>query len=187
VFSTLFTDRLEWILEGQHAAVNPSLPVCRNGCVETSTTEIKGNLDQTAIELAQFAKTAADLLARSAKKSLGKSAAAQVRTDSIRAKKKADEFVKKANEVLLKFPAVSRMCPNAAQLCATVDRQADILTLRGLYKQARAAVKRITARRYFNTTFKTTRTDQLVANAKAVEARGQLELDKLPRFASECR
>jgi hypothetical protein len=187
VFTTSFKDQLTWNLAGKSATASATTPVCLGGCIGTSTTEIKGSLDAAALKLAKLTKDAATFLASQAKVKLRGTAAAKAGTDAIRAGRKADQFVKTANALSVQFPAVVKSCPNAAEVCQTVDRNSVIQALQGLYAQQRNSVKRIITRGYFNSTGRTNRTDKIIEAAKAAEQEGLAAISKLPRFATECK
>jgi hypothetical protein len=186
-FSALFKDQLTWTLGSKTAVANSSLTVCPGGCLGTSTTEIKGSLDAVALKLADLTNQAADFLAKEAKTKLKGSALKKVSQDAVRAKKKALQFVERANALTIQFPAVVKSCPNSSTACSTVDRGQVISDLQKLYAQQRNAVKRIIARASFSLTGKTTRMNALVEEAKATEATGKAGLVDLPRFSTECK
>ena len=187
VFTASFKTELAWTLSGQTATVNAATPVCPGGCIDTATSEIKGALDQVALDLATLTKQSADILAASARQSLGRAAASRAATDAQRAKRRADLFVEEANSLTVDFPAVTKTCPNAPQFCKTVDRFDTIEALKGLYANQRNAIKRIIARSNFRKTKTTKRDEQIVNQAKGLENQGLLALGRMPRFATECK
>jgi len=196
------TDQATWRLNGLTTDVSNSLKVCDDSCIETATGAITGQLNQVAIDLADAANDAADLLAASparrssgtasAKKVSGRRASrttAQDRRDAERARKAAQEYAKKAQELVLQIPAVIKNCPEAPNFCATVDRGETISQLRVLYAESRNTVKRVVARAYFKATGSTkdVPSDPIYKRGIKLEAKGNSELDKLPRFATECK
>lgn len=189
VFVTAFKDSLTWTLGNRSATITSSTAVCVGGCVGTSTTGIKGSLDEAALKLANFAKRAASYLDSQAKKQLSRSAAAQVSKDVVRAKRRADAYLKEANALTLNFPAVVKNCPNAAQVCQTVDNGAAIERLKGLYQQLVKAATRAVARgdfRFDKNTGKT-RGNAIIVGAKAAQQVGLTALAGLPRTSTECK
>jgi hypothetical protein len=205
------TDQATWRLNGLNTDVSNSLPVCSGSCIETATGAITGQLNQVAIDLADAANDAADLLAASpARRSSSTAAAKQVssrrvsrtvsgrrvsrttaqdRRDAERARKAAQDYEKKARELVLQIPAVIKNCPEAPNFCATVDRGETISQLRVLYAESRNTVKRVVARAYFKATGSTkdVPSDPIYKRGIKLEATGNSELDKLPRFATECK
>lgn len=186
VVSAEFKDEIVWSLMNGSARLSFASAVCAGGCVDVSTAAIKGNLDLTALELANLTKAAADFLKIRARAMLSATRARGVAIDAERAKRKADMFVRRANDLLIQFPAIVKTCVTAPTVCSSVDRSATIKLLKRLYAEQRNAVKRIIARAYFRSTGRTTRSDSLVARAKAVEQLGLVSLQQLPVVATEC-
>jgi len=183
-FSLQFKDPLTWTLADRTTQITTTTAVCPGGCTQVSTVEIDGELDAVATQFAQLTNRAADFLLHNPK--LAASERAALIKDGDRAKRKAQEFVKRAQELRLEFPQIIRNCPKNPIGCTTVDRMPTIDALKALYRQQFAAARRIIARAYFNRTGKTNRGDAMVAQAKRLLATGDASLAKLPRFATEC-
>lgn len=189
---------LVWELNGQKVSASNSLSVCTGECIDTAVGEIRGELDDIAVQIAQLTIDAAELLASA--DSAGASAAsgkkrrrrnqatvARDRADAERAEAKAQSYVTQSKALTIQFPDVVKNCPEAPQYCETVDRGPVIAQLRALYAEARNTAQRTMARAYFRQTGSTNRRDALVRKAKQLEAQGAAELDKLPRTETVCK
>ena len=189
---------LVWELNGQKVSASNSLSVCTGECIDTAVGEIRGELDDIAVQIAQLTIDAAELLASA--DSAGASAAsgkkrrrrnqatvARDRADAERAEAKAQSYVTQSKALTIQFPDVVKNCPEAPQYCETVDRGPVIAQLRALYAEARNTAQRTMARAYFRQTGSTNRRDSLVRKAKQLEAQGAAELDKLPRTETVCK
>lgn len=188
VFVVPFKDQATWKLGSTTATITSTSPVCQGGCVGTSTADITSSLDDAAIKLAELAKKSADYLNAQAKKQLSTSAAKKVSSDVVRSKRKAEALYKEARSLTLGFPAVIRSCPNAAQVCKSVDNGAVIDRLKGLYQQLFKMSARAVARGDFRVAGSTanTRGNALVLGAKAAQQAGLTALTNLPRTSTQC-
>ncbi len=189
---------LVWELNGQKVSASNSLSVCTGECIDTAVGEIRGELDDIAVQIAQLTIDAAEVLASAddagASASKGKrrrarsqAVVARDRADAERAKAKAQSYVTQSKALTIQFPDVVKNCPEAPQYCETVDRGPVIAQLRALYAEARNTAQRTMARAYFKQTGSTNRRDALVRKAKQLEAQGGAELDKLPRTETVCK
>jgi len=181
------SEKATWIVNGQSVVIDNTLKTCDGKCVDTPVGNIKGDLDQVAIALSALMNRAAAALASLEGNKVDKGDQARNERDAQRARKKAEEYERIAKALTIQFPAVVKTCPEAPQLCATVDRQGTIEALRGLYANQRNTVTRVMARVLFRSTGETARRQKFVREAKALEAKGLAQLGKLPRFATECK
>ncbi len=201
-FGLILTDPatpITWELNGQKVSASNALSVCAGECIDTAIGEIRGDLDDIALELAQLTIDAADVLAaaddssasgaskRRASRRRFSAAAAKNRADAERAKAKAQGYVTQSKALTIQFPDVVKNCPEAPLFCETVDRGPVIAQLRNLYAEARNTAQRTMARAYFRQTGATNRRDALVRKAKQLEAQGSADLDKLPRTETVCK
>jgi hypothetical protein len=184
-FTTTFKDQVSWTVGSRVATATATTPVCPGGCIGTSTTEVKGQLDQVALDLAKRVGAAATTLERAANKQ-GAVAASKGKTDAARAKRRANQALELARSITLQIPAVVRSCPNTPPTCATVDNSKAINDLRAIYAQFRNSIVRIYSRANFRETGMTSRQNRLIQEARAVEASGADALAKLPRFTTQC-
>jgi hypothetical protein len=168
---------LKWQLGTKTVELSGTTPVCTGECIETAVGGTTAKLDEVAVKLSELSQKAAAFLESTAPKEA---------TDSARSAARAARYSERAKTLLLEFPVIIRNCPAAPKTCSTVDRGPTIARLRGLYAEAVNSVKRITARAYFRKTGKTNRNDPLVKQAIELEKVGNAELNKLPRFATEC-
>jgi hypothetical protein len=180
-------ETVTWNINGKRVTIDSALKTCSGRCVDTPVGSIKTALDETAIELSAIVLRAAKALASLSDNRAVVSQSGKSGVDIQRAARKAAEFERAAKAITIDLPSVIKTCTEAPALCKTVDRQSAIDTLRGLYANQRATVKRIMARVSFRMTGKTTRRDQLVRRAKSLEGKGVAELAKIPRFATECK
>ena len=190
---------LVWDLNGKKITASSSLPVCAGECVDTPVGQVRGELDELAVELAQLTIDAANILAAAAPEeamSRGddrrsrrrRRAQAQAdRTDAERAKAKARSYVDQSKALTIEFPDVIKNCPAAPQYCETVDRGETIDQLRALFVVSRNQAQRTIARAYFRETGATNRKDQLVKKAKQLETQGLANLNQLPRTETVCK
>ena len=180
-----FADGTSWTLTGGTSVAQKTLAACPGSCAETSVVDVKGNLDAAALQLAAIAASAADELAK-ARKKLEPKSFQSIQIDAKRAKARADKYLKQVRELLLQYPAVVQNCPSPIPQCVTIDRQATIEGLRGLYAQLFNLVKRTAGRGDFKKTGMTSRINKLVVSAKSVRDSGLTGLNALPRNATEC-
>lgn len=203
-FSVVLTDpatQLVWDLNGRKASASNSLPVCDGECINTSIGEVRGELDDLALQISQLTIDAANVLAAAAGDNASGAAAGSARAskrrraaqiaaaavDAERAKAKANSYLQQSNALTIQFPDVVKNCPEAPQYCETVDRGPTIDQLRALFVVARNQAQRTIARAYYRQTGATNRKDQLVAQAKALEAQGIADLNQLPRTETVCK
>lgn len=193
------TENITWNLTGNSAS-NSSLPSCTGECNEFPVGNVKAELNQVAVQLANLTKAAAQELkqaavndSRNASNAKKSDTAKKIERASVddfvdaeRAIARADEQIRVANQLLLEIPSLTITCPNAPRTCKKVDRINTIDGLRALYAEARNAIKRITARTNFRKSGQTKRNEPAVVNAIKLEQKGLSELDKVPRFAEEC-
>jgi hypothetical protein len=175
-----------WDINGSSVTAGTNLPTCDGQCTDTPTGNVTGNLDRIAGELSEIMNRAAQLL-ESARGNLTRAQVQRNKRDAERAKKKAEQYQARANFYTIEFPAVVKTCPQAPELCVSVDRGVTLDSLRDLYANQRNSVQRTMARSYFRNTNKTNRDDSLVKQAKQLEAEGITELLKLPRVVVECK
>jgi ABC-type transporter Mla subunit MlaD len=175
-----------WNINDSKVTIDASLPTCDGQCADVPTGAINGNLDRIASELSAVMNRAAQLLA-SAKANLNADQRARNRRDAQRAARKAAEYEALAKSILVKFPAVVKTCPQAPELCVSVDRGVALDSLRNLYANQRNSTMRTVARSYWRNVNRTRRDDSLVKQAKALETEGITELLKLPRVVVECK
>ena len=192
---------LMWTLNGLQAVASTALPICSGECVDTPVGSITEQIDQLAVQIAALTKQAAAILssaeatvAKTSKVSSKKKtrtqariAASADRVDAERATAKANGYVTQSQELTIQIPDVVKNCPEAPQLCQTVDNGPTIDALRNLFAQARNTAQRTIARAYFRNTGATTRKDSLVAQAKSLESQGLAQLDQIPRTSTECQ
>lgn len=169
---------LKWQLGSKAVELTSSTPVCVGECIETAIGGTTAKLDKIAVRLAKLSQRAAAFL---------DSTSPQQATDSARAAARAERYSERARTLLLEFPLIIRNCPAAPRACSTVDRGPTIARLRGLYAEAVGSVKRSVSRAYFRKGGKTDRSDPLIKQALELEKLGNAELNKLPRFATECK
>jgi hypothetical protein len=171
-----------WNINQETIRLDSTLPACAGECTEVSTGTIQEELDEVAVELSALVVKAAEALKSS------KVRRKRDKVDFRRAKKKAAEYVASARALTIQIPEVTKTCPDAPQLCVTVDRGPVISQLSGLYAVQRNSVRRTIARAYWRNTGSTgSRTrKRLVRKAVALEKRGNAALAELPRFAEDC-
>lgn len=203
-FSVIMTNpatQLVWDLNGRKASASNALPVCDGECIDTAIGEVRGEIDDLALQIAQLTIDAANVLAAAAGENASGSAAGSTRVskrrraaqiaaaavDAERAKAKALSYLQQSNSLTIQFPDVIKNCPEAPQYCETVDRGPTIDQLRALFVVARNQAQRTIARAYYRQTGATNRKDQLVAQAKALEAQGIADLNQLPRTETVCK
>lgn len=180
------TDSVTWNLNGKSVVINKSLPLCDGLCLDNPTGAVTGNLNKVASDLSKIMTQAAQSLSAAKATSAG-SRTAKNKKDGERARKKAAAYEKTAKEIIIGIPAVIKTCPEAPAFCQTIDRQSSIESLKGLYANQVNSIKRTIARAYFRNTGMTSRMDNLVKQAKALEQQGLAELAKLPRFETQCK
>lgn len=200
------TDSTVWKINSSTSPTASSLPVCSGECVDTPTGAITGDLDRIAVALADAVNDGANLLAASPAMELpekrvrgrdtsrvqGRSKRVsglshEDRADIARARRLAAEYRERSRALLLQVPAVIQNCPDAPAFCQTVDRGPTINALIGLYAEARNTTKRVVSRAYFRQTGRTNRNDPIIRRAIRLEEEGLAQLEKLPRFATECK
>lgn len=171
-----------WNINQETIRLDSTLPACAGECTEVSTGTTQEELDEVAVELSALVVKAAEALKSS------KVRRKRDKVDFRRAKKKAAEYVASARALTIQIPEVTKTCPDAPQLCVTVDRGPVISQLSGLYAVQRNSVRRTIARAYWRNTGSTgSRTrKRLVRKAVALEKRGNAALAELPRFAEDC-
>lgn len=160
--------------------LDSTIPDCAGQCTEVSSAEITGELDAIAEQLSQLVVKAADVLKSSTVRRK------RDRNDVERAKRKAAQYEAAVKELTIQIPDVTKTCPEAPQLCVTVDRGSVIERLKGLYAVQRNSVRRLITRAYWRNTGRTRRNDRLVRQALALEKDGLAALAELPRFAEDC-
>ena len=186
-------DTFTWNINQEKVVISSSLAVCVGRCIDVPVGTIKGDLDQIAIDLSALMNKAAAVLVSVKDKAPVKSKAdiqrqrSRSRLDAVRSNKKAAEYERIAKALVIQYPSVVKVCPEAPQFCVAVDRQGTIDALRGLYANQRNSVVRVMARVLFRSTGNTSRRQKLVKEARALEQKGLDQLGKLPRFATECK
>jgi hypothetical protein len=184
-----------WTLNGQTVSLYETLRGCDGGCANINSADVIKNLDKIALELSGIAQQTAKAVAKArrgaihaqiSKKLTPKDNLLKVRRDTIRTSKRAKALEEEAYRLTINLPAVTKSCPNAPQYCETIDRWNTIGALRGLYAHLVNLTKRQTARFFFVEIGETKRNRARVVRAKKLEKIGNGELDKLPRFATEC-
>ena len=192
---------LTWTLNGLQAVASTALPICSGECIDTPVGSIIEEINQLALQIANITKQAAAILssaeatvAKTKQVSSKKKTRTQVRiaaradrVDAERANAKANGYVTQSQELTIQIPDVVKNCPEAPQLCQTVDNGPTIDALRDLFAQARNTAQRTIARAYFRNTGATNRKDSLVAQAKSLEKQGLAQLDQIPRTSTECK
>ncbi len=182
-------DNLSWVLGTKTATATKDTPRCDgvdDSCINVVTTNMKKELDDTALFLARATRDVARKLSSLVVlKSRSEREAQIARRDATRAIRKARKFKEEANALVMRFPEVVHSCPGESQ-CVLVDNQPTIDGLRGLYARQWSAVRRIQARYNFGLQGATKRNQPSVVKAKAALAKGRKALDEMPRFASDC-
>ena len=184
-----------WELNGSTVALHDTLRSCDGGCANINSADVIKNLDKIALELSGIAQQTAKAVAKArrgaihaeiSKKLTPKDNLLKVRRDTLRTSKRAKALEEEAYRLTINLPAVTKSCPTAPQYCETIDRWNTIGALRGLYAHLVNLTKRQTARFFFIEIGETKRNRARVVRAKKLEKIGNTELDKLPRFATEC-
>jgi hypothetical protein len=178
-----------WTLNGIKGAIDATVPRCAGECTEVNLVDVKGQLDEIALEMSGLIKKAAAILRQAKIKAMivkrdGK-LIKRTKMDEVRSQNKADNYIKTANELIKRFPQVAQVCPERP-LCREEDNWFTIMNLRKLYAQSRNTGIRITARTNFVTIGATKRNERIVRKLRGLEKRGNQALDKLPRVASDC-
>ncbi len=184
-----------WTLNGTSVSLDATLHSCDTGCANINSADVIKNLDKIALELSQIAQQTAKAVAKArrgavhaeiSKKLTPKDNLLKIRRDTIRTSRRAKALEEEAYRLTINLPAVTKSCPNAPQYCETIDRWNTIGALRGLYAKLVNITKRQTARFFFIELGETMRNRARVVRAKKLQKTGNVELDKLPRFATEC-
>jgi hypothetical protein len=178
-----------WVLNGIKGAIDATVPRCAGECTEVNLVEVKGELDEIALEMSGLIKKAAAILRKAKIKAMvvrreGK-LIERTKIDELRSQNKADKYIKTANELLKRFPQVAQVCPERP-LCKEIDNWFTIMNLRQLYAQSRNTGIRITARTNFVTIGATRRNEKIVKTLRGLEKRGNNALNRLPRVATDC-
>ena len=184
-----------WVLNGKTVALHDTLRSCDGGCANINSADVIKNLDKIALQLSSIAQQTAKAVAKArrgaihaeiSKKLTPKDNLLKVRRDTVRTSKRAKTLEEEAYRLTINLPAVTKSCPNAPQYCESIDRWNTIGALRGLYAHLVNLTKRQTARFFFVEIGETKRNRARVVRAKKLEKLGNAQLDKLPRFATEC-
>jgi hypothetical protein len=171
-----------WNINNESIRLDSTLPACAGECTEVSSGSIQEELDQVAVELSALVVRAAEALKAS------KVRRKRDKVDFRRAKKKAEGYIASAKALTIQIPEVTKTCPDAPQLCVTVDRGPIITQLSSLYAVQRNSVRRTIARAYWRNTGSTglKARKKLVRAAVTLEQQGNAALAELPRFAEDC-
>jgi hypothetical protein len=184
-----------WTLNGKSVSLDQKLRSCDAGCANINSSDVIKNLDKIALELSKIAQQTAKAVAKArrgkvhaeiSKKLTPKDNLRQISRDTLRTSKRAKALEEEAYRLTINLPAVTKSCPNAPQFCESIDRWNTIGALRGLYARLVNITKRQTARFFFIEIGETKRNRARVVRAKKLLVVGNGELDKLPRFATEC-
>ncbi len=183
---------LTWTLFGSAVKADASLPSC-NDCTQTLLVNIKKTLDQTALDLSDAAKEAADRLTRITRKvcsSKERRLKAGIRErdcsiDSQRAVRKAIALQEEVRRVQYQFPEVAVSCLNSPKQCVKIDNITQIEGLKGLYLIAQEKVKRTIARGTWLSESNTKPTE-LIARTNSTVDQGLGALNQMPRFMEGC-
>jgi hypothetical protein len=180
---------LSWVLGIKTVTATKDTPRCDgvvDNCVDVVTTNMKKQLDDTALYLSRATRDVARKLASlTVLKSRSESEAKIARRDATRAIRKAKKFKEEADALAMRFPEVIHSCPGESY-CVQVDNQPTIDGLRGLYARQWSSIRRIQARYNFRLGGATKRNQPSVVKAKGALKKGREALDQMPRFASDC-
>ncbi len=176
-----------WTLTGKTITIDKTLPLCPNSenCLTKNLSEVKGDLDKIALDMAEtMIRSAADLARL---RGLNASESKAGKADEKRAREKANRRNKRVHELLLRVPAVSVMCPQAGKFCAQVDRFYEIYGLQDMYFKLFAETRRIAARYSFKKYGDTKRLPLETKEIKRLFKKAKVRLKEIPRFAVDCK
>lgn len=152
-------------------------------CSTVANVTNKGKVDEGAVRLAALTAKAAAFLQKNARFNPGPA------LDAMRAARKAQVYVEYVQTLLIEYPEVSKVCPDAPLFCASVDRSPVLGELNSLYRKLLNSAKRFTARAFFDrsrSTKKTKRNRNLRLVKQAYRS-GLTGLLKLPKVETVCK
>jgi len=155
-------------------------------CTNVANVSTKGVIDANAETLSQLTAEAAESIRRTYSRDAQQQGLIR---DALRARKKADDYVKAVRQLLIQYPEVSKLCPEAPLFCSSIDRSSTFTQLDSLYLRLISSAKRFTARAFFNKVKNTApaKRNRNLKKARLAFETGRAALLKLPRVETVCK